>query len=123
MTALGDPIRERALELGRAMGQTEEYKALARARERIGDDREAVRRMNQLSGLEREVSAALHSGQEPSIAVQEEYEQVFSELQASPSYQALVAAQSNFDKILLRVNEEIGRGMESGSRSRIIMPS
>lgn len=123
MAELGDPIRERAQELGRAMGQTEEYKALTRARERIGDDREAVRRMNRLSELEREVSAALHAGEEPSAAVQEEYEQVFTELQASPSYQGLVAAQSNFDKILLRVNEEIGRGIESGSRSRIIMPS
>jgi cell fate (sporulation/competence/biofilm development) regulator YlbF (YheA/YmcA/DUF963 family) len=123
MAELGDPIRERAQELGRAMGQTDEYKALTRARERIGDDREAVRRMNRLSELEREVSAALHAGEEPSAAVQEEYEQVFTELQASPSYQALVAAQSNFDKILLRVNEEIGRGIESGSRSRIIMPS
>jgi len=105
------------------MGQTDEYKALSRARERIGDDREVVQRMNRLSELEREVSVALHAGEEPSVAVQEEYERMFSELQASPAYQALVAAQSNFDKILLRVNEEIGRGMESGARSRIIMPS
>jgi cell fate (sporulation/competence/biofilm development) regulator YlbF (YheA/YmcA/DUF963 family) len=123
MAELGDPIRERAQELGRAMGQTDEYKALSRARERIGDDREVVQRMNRLSELEREVSVALHAGEEPSVAVQEEYERMFSELQASPAYQALVAAQSNFDKILLRVNEEIGRGMESGARSRIIMPS
>jgi cell fate (sporulation/competence/biofilm development) regulator YlbF (YheA/YmcA/DUF963 family) len=123
MAELGDPIRERAQELGRAMGQTDEYKALTRARERIGDDREAVQWMNRLSELEREVSAALHAGEDPAAAVQEEYERVFTELQASPSYQALVAAQSNFDKILLRVNEEIGRGMESGARSRIIMPS
>jgi cell fate (sporulation/competence/biofilm development) regulator YlbF (YheA/YmcA/DUF963 family) len=123
MADLGDPIRERAQELGRALGQTDEYKTLARARDRIGDDREAVQRMNRLSELEREVSAALHAGEEPSAAVQEEYERMFGELQASPAYQALVAAQSNFDKILLRVNEEIGRGMESAARSRIIMPS
>jgi len=123
MADLGDPIRERAQELGRALGQMDEYKTLARARDRIGDDREAVQRMNRLSELEREVSAALHAGEEPSAPVQEEYERVFGELQASPAYQALVAAQSNFDKILLRVNEEIGRGMESGARSRIIMPS
>ncbi|NJD11710.1 MAG: YlbF family regulator [Gemmatimonadetes bacterium] len=123
MAELGDPIRERAQELGRALGQTDEYRALTRARERIGDDRDAVRRMNRLSELEREVSAALHAGEEPAAAVQEEYERLFTELQASPTYQALVAAQSNFDKILLRVNEEIGRGMESGARSRIILPT
>jgi len=123
MAELSDPIRERAQELGHAMGQTDEYKALVRARERIGDDREAVQRMNRLSELENEVAAALHAGNEPAPEVKEEYERVFEELQASPGYQALVAAQSNFDKILMRVNEEIGRGMESGARSRIIMPS
>jgi hypothetical protein len=31
------------------------------------------------------------------------------ELQSSPVYQGLVAAQSNFDKLLTRVNEEISR--------------
>ena len=123
MAEISDPIRERAQELGRVIGQTEEYKALARARERIGDDRDAVQRMNRLSELEREVSAALHAGNDPSAAVQEEYERVFGDLQASATYQGLVAAQSNFDKILLRVNEEIGQGIESGARSRIIMPS
>jgi hypothetical protein len=44
-------------------------------------------------------------------------------VQASPVYQQLVAAQTNFDKILRRVNEEISRGMEAGAQSRIILPS
>lgn len=123
MADIGESIRERSQELGRAIGQTEEYKALGRARQQISDDREAVQRMNRLSELEQEVSQALHRGQEPAAAVQEEYERLFSELQSSPSYQALVAAQSNFDKILMRVNEEIGQGIESGARSRIILPS
>lgn len=123
MADISESIRERSQELGRAIGQTEEYKALGRARQQISDDREAVQRMNRLSELEQEVSQALHRGQEPAAAVQEEYERLFNELQASPSYQGLVAAQSNFDKILMRVNEEIGRGIESGSRSRIILPS
>jgi cell fate (sporulation/competence/biofilm development) regulator YlbF (YheA/YmcA/DUF963 family) len=123
MAEVSESIRERSQELGRAIGQTEEYKALGRARQQISDDREAVQRMNRLSELEQEVSQALHRGQEPAAAVQEEYERLFNELQGSPSYQGLVAAQSNFDKILMRVNEEIGRGIESGSRSRIILPS
>jgi len=123
MPGIEEPVRGRAQELGRVIGQTDEFRALARARERISDDREAVQRMNRLSELERAVSEALHQGEEPSASVQEEYERVFGELQATPGYQALVAAQSNFDKILMQVNEEIGRGMESGGRSRIIMPS
>jgi cell fate (sporulation/competence/biofilm development) regulator YlbF (YheA/YmcA/DUF963 family) len=123
MAEISDSITERAQELGRVIGQSEEYKALGRARERINEDREAVQRLNRLGELEREVTVALQSGREPSAEVQEEYERLFNELQGTPVYQGLVAAQSNFDKILMRVNEEIGRGMESGVRSRIILPS
>lgn len=123
MADLSESVRERAQELGRVIGQTEEYKALGRARQQISDDREAVARMNRLSELEQQVSEALHRGVEPSQEVQQEYERLFTELQGSAGYQALVAAQSNFDKILMRVNEEIGRGIESGARSRIILPS
>jgi cell fate (sporulation/competence/biofilm development) regulator YlbF (YheA/YmcA/DUF963 family) len=118
-----DSIRERAQELGRQLGQSEEYKALARARQRLTEDRAAVTAMNQLDALEQQVSLALHQGQEPSDEIKQEYERLFSELQGSPVYQGLVAAQSNFDKVLARVNEEISRGMEAGAQSRIILPS
>lgn len=123
MAEISDSIRERAQELGRVIGQSDEYKALGRARERINDDREAVQRLSRLGELEREVTVALQSGQEPTPEVRDEYERLFGELQGSAVYQGLVAAQSNFDKILMRVNEEIGKGIESGARSRIILPS
>lgn len=123
MADVNESIRERAQELGRVIGQTDEYKALGRARQQISDDRDAVTRMNRLSELEQQVSQALHEGREPTEEVQQEYERLFGELQGTASYQGLVAAQSNFDKILMRVNEEIGKGIESGARSRIILPS
>jgi len=116
-------MKEKAIELGRLLGQSDEYKALARARERLTTDREAVSAMTRLDVLEREISAALHNGQEPPESTKEEYEAIFTTLQSSAVYQGLVAAQSNFDKILARVNEEIGRGMETGSQSRIILQS
>jgi cell fate (sporulation/competence/biofilm development) regulator YlbF (YheA/YmcA/DUF963 family) len=116
-------MKEKANELGRLLGQSDEYKALARARERLTNDRDAVTAMNRLDALEREISASLHNGQEPPELTKQEYETIFSTLQSSAVYQGLVAAQSNFDKILARVNEEIGRGMEAGSQSRIILPS
>lgn len=118
-----DGMKERAQELGRLLGQSDEYKALGRARQRLTEDKDAVAAMNRLDALEREISTALHTGQEPDENAKQEYEQVFGALQASPSYQGLVAAQSNFDKVLQRVNEEISRGMESGAQSRIILPS
>jgi cell fate (sporulation/competence/biofilm development) regulator YlbF (YheA/YmcA/DUF963 family) len=118
-----DGMKERAHELGRLLGQSEEYKALGRARQRLTEDQESLKRMSRLDELEREISTALQGGHEPSDEHKAEYEQLFMELQSSPIYQGVVAAQSNFDKILTRMNEEISRGMEAGSQSRIILPS
>ena len=46
MADISESIRERAQELGRVIGQSEEYKAVQRARERINEDREMVQRLN-----------------------------------------------------------------------------
>lgn len=116
-------ISEKARELGRLIGQTDEYKALGRARERFSDDREAVERVNKLSQLEAEITAALQRDEEPADATKDAYESTFGELQANASYQGMVAAQSNFDRLLQKVNEEISKGVESGAQSRIILPS
>src|SRR5690349_6677185 len=114
-------MKTRAQELGRLIGQSDEYKAMSRARESISKDEPSVGRLSKLSELEREIQNALQQGAEPAEAIQQEYERLFGELQVSPLYQALAAAQSNFDKVLMRVNEEIGRGIEMGSQSRIIL--
>lgn len=116
-------MKERAHDLGRLLGQSEEYKALGRARQRLTEDGQAVSAMERLDALEREISEALHRGEEPGDAAKQEYEQRFMELQSSAAYQGMVAAQSNFDKLLARVNQEISRGIEAGSQSRIILPS
>jgi hypothetical protein len=42
------------------------------------------------------------------------------EVQSDPAYQQLVAAQSNFDKLMLKVQEQIMEGMRKGAESRII---
>ncbi|MGH7476222.1 MAG: YlbF family regulator [Longimicrobiales bacterium] len=118
-----EPILEKATELGRMLGQIEEYKALQRSRSRVNEDRDAVALINKLGELEAEVSRSLQRGEPPPEETQQAYEQAFSELQASAVYQGLVAAQTNFDKVLGRVNEQIGRGMDAGSQSRIILPS
>jgi len=118
-----DNTMEKARELGRLIGQTEEFRALDRARERVTSDRELVRLTNRLAELEETLGNALRRGETPDEEVRDEYERTFSELQASATYQSLIAAQTNFEKVLARVNDEIARGMEAGARSRIILPS
>jgi cell fate (sporulation/competence/biofilm development) regulator YlbF (YheA/YmcA/DUF963 family) len=114
---------EKARELGRQLGQLDEYRAMERARQRFSEDAESVEAMTRLQRLEQEIGRALQAGEEPAEAMTAEYEQRFATLQGSPVYQGLVAAQSNFDKILTRVNDEITKGMEAGAQSRIILPS
>jgi cell fate (sporulation/competence/biofilm development) regulator YlbF (YheA/YmcA/DUF963 family) len=116
-----DGMKERAHELGRLLGQSDEYKALTRARERLVEETALVETMNRLDQLERDIAAYLQNNMEPGDAEKAEYERLFTELQGSMAYQGLVAAQSNFDKLVTRMNEEISRGMEAGARSRIIL--
>lgn len=118
-----EAMLEKAKEVGRLLGQTPEYKALQRARQNLNEDREAVEQVNRLAQLEQELGSMLQRGEEPPSDKQTEYEEVFSQLQSGSRYQALVAAQSNFDKLLQQVNEQIGAGMEAGAKSSIIMPS
>ena len=117
-----DTIQERAREIGRLLAHTDEYKALKRANEQLADDREAVTVLNRLSTLEGELASALRSGNEPTVEEQQEYEGAVERLQQMTAYQSLVAAQSNFDRLMVRINEEIAKGIEAGEQSRIIFP-
>ncbi|MCI0434270.1 MAG: YlbF family regulator [Gemmatimonadetes bacterium] len=117
-----DAIKERARELGRIVGQTQEYQALERARTRVNEDRELVRTINRLSELEVQIGNALRSGNEPSDETKDAYEREFGVLQASSVYQSLVAAQANFEKLLAHVNDQVTQGITTGSQSRIILP-
>lgn len=119
---MNDAMLEKAKDVGRLLGQTEEYKELQRARQRLNEDRETVELVNRLADLERQLTTQLQRGEEPDESSRTEYEETFSKLQSGPRYQALVAAQSNFDRVLQKVNERIGEGMEAGSKSSIIMP-
>lgn len=120
---MADHIADKAKELGRLLGQTPEYQALDRARARIHEDRELTKVINTLAQLESEIAQSLQRGMEPPDETKQKYEQNFAVLQSSPVYQGLVAAQSNFDKQLTRVNEHISQGIEAGSQSRIILPT
>lgn len=120
---MNEAMLEKAKDVGRLIGQTDEYKALQKAQERLNEDRETVELVNRLSELEKQLQGMLQQGQQPSEEDQEEYQELMSELQGGPRYQAVVAAQSNFDKVVKKVNEKIGEGIEAGAASSIIMPS
>ena len=74
---------EKARELGRLLGQSEEYKALKRAKERVSNEREIVTMLTRLGELEQEIGRALQSGEEPAPNTADEYEQIFSAVQVA----------------------------------------
>ena len=119
---MSDRILEKARELGGILGQTAEFGALTRARKRIEEDETLRPLIEAMDTLERELAEMLQRGEQPDEAFRERYESSFGALQSNSAYQGMVAAQANFDRILARVNEAIGQGMEQGAGSRIILP-
>jgi cell fate (sporulation/competence/biofilm development) regulator YlbF (YheA/YmcA/DUF963 family) len=114
-------IMEMARSLGNALARTDEYQALRRAASAADDDRAIAEQRSILERLEGSITTALRAGQDPDEETARAYEAAVSTLQANSTYQGLVAAQANFDKIVQKVNETIAKGLDEGAESRIIL--
>ncbi|MGD2135447.1 MAG: YlbF family regulator, partial [Gemmatimonadales bacterium] len=77
----------------------------------------ALKRLKELS---EQIEAGAAEGREPSDDQKQEYGRLVDEIQQDSNYQQMVAAQSNFDKLMYRVNEQIMEGIREGASSRII---
>lgn len=113
-------IADRAADLGRLVGQSEEYQALKRANDRLMEEQDLRAALERLRALQLKVAEQLDKGLEPSIEQQQEIDGLVGKVQVHPAYQGVVAAQSNFDKLMMKVNEWILDGIKQGSQSRII---
>lgn len=113
-------IWDKAEELGRLIGQTPEYKALRRAEASLRDDAEAQAKVDLIQRLARQMDELVAQGQMPDQATAETYETAVRELEVSPSGQAYAVARANFEKVMIKVNQLIGQGMEKGAQSNII---
>lgn len=114
---------EKAEELGRVISQTSEYAYLKSARRDIDEDRDATETLNRLSRLQDRVLDYVRRDEEPPEELREEYAELQELIQGSSRYQSLISAQANFDKLMEKVHRSIGRGIQKGEESRIIVPS
>ena len=112
---------EKAKELGDLLGRTDEYQAVKRAIQAADEDKDLTVLRKELEGLEQSIETSLRSGKEPDAETAQSYESAVGRLQANSTYQRLVAAQSNFDRVMARVNQAIAQGMDEGGKSRIIL--
>ena len=113
-------IDEKALELGRLLGQSEEYKALRRASERLREDAEVQRQLADVERLAQGIEQTSQQGKEPSREQVEQYDRALQSVQANAVYQQVVAAQANFEKLMAKVNARIYEGLKQGAASPII---
>jgi cell fate (sporulation/competence/biofilm development) regulator YlbF (YheA/YmcA/DUF963 family) len=113
-------IDQKAQELGRLLGQSDEYKALLRASDRMKEDatcRELLAEVERVAGT---IEKASQEGKEPTKEQVEQYDRALQSVQGNSVYQQVVAAQANFEKMMAKVNARIYEGMKQGSASPII---
>lgn len=113
-------IEDKALELGRLIGQSDEYQAMRRAETSLKDDKETVAKLDQIQTLAKQIDQLVGQGQMPDEATTQSYEEAVRALELSPVGQAYVVARSNFDKLMARVNQQMSAGIERGATSNII---
>jgi cell fate (sporulation/competence/biofilm development) regulator YlbF (YheA/YmcA/DUF963 family) len=115
-------ILERATEVGRLVSQTPEFRRLKQSHQDIGEDREATGRIHEMRQLQTDMLQQMERGEEPPEDSRRKLETLSEELQGSTRYQALIAAQANFDRLMEKVQESIGSGIRAGEESRIVIP-
>jgi cell fate (sporulation/competence/biofilm development) regulator YlbF (YheA/YmcA/DUF963 family) len=113
-------IDQRAKDLGRLIGQSEEYKALKRANDELGADRDAVANLQRMEELRRNAQRMLQRGEEPGPEMERELDELLGKVQVTTAYQRAIVAQENFDKLMMQVNGWIAEGIKSGAASPII---
>ena len=113
-------LEEKAEELGRILGQTDEYKALRRATEGLRDDQEVQKVLAEAERLAQEIERVAQQGKEPGKEQVEQYDRALQSVQGNAVYQQMVVAQTNFQKLMDRINARIYEGMKKGAASPII---
>ena len=113
-------IEDKAKELGRLIGQSNEYKEVKRASDALNEDKETVALLQRMDQLRVDAQRMIQRGERPTQEMEHELDRLLVQVQGRASYQRLLVAQENFDKTMGRVNDWILDGIEKGAASPII---
>ncbi|HEY3745849.1 MAG TPA: YlbF family regulator, partial [Gemmatimonadaceae bacterium] len=94
-------LEEKGKELGRIIGQSPEYQALKRSSEALNDDKAAVALLQEMEKLRGEAQRLIQSGESPTPEMEQQLDSMLEKIQSQAAYQRAVAAQENFDKLML----------------------
>jgi len=113
-------IEEKAQELGRLIGQSSEYQTLRRAEKALQEDAETRGRLEKIFQLARQIDEQVAARKIPDEATVTAYEVAVRDLEVSTQGQAYVIARANYEKLMTKVNQQMGTGIERGASSSII---
>jgi cell fate (sporulation/competence/biofilm development) regulator YlbF (YheA/YmcA/DUF963 family) len=113
-------IEDKAKELGRLIGQSTEYKEVKRASDSLNEDKDTVTLLQRMEQLRVNAQKMFQRGERPTEDMERELDGLLTQIQGRSTYQRLLVAQENFDKIMGRVNDWILEGIEKGASSSII---
>ncbi len=113
-------LEERARDVGRLIGQSDEYKAVKRSSDALTADRESSQMLTRMEAIRQQAQQMIERGEQPGNDMEQELDQLLEKVQVNPAYQNAVVAQDNFDKLMLRVNQWIADGIKTGAASPII---
>ncbi len=113
-------IDEKARDLGRLIGQSPEYQAVKRANDALGGDQTAVGLLQEMERLRGEAQRMMQRGERPTEEMERQLDELLGQIQTNGTYQRLLVAQENFDKLMAKVNDRILEGIEKGATSSII---
>ena len=113
-------IEDKAKDLGRLIGQSSEYQAVKRASDLLNDDKDTVSLLQKMEQLRVDAQRMMQRGERPSEDMERQLDTLLGQIQVRATYQRLLVAQENFDKVMGRVNDWILEGIEKGATSSII---
>ncbi len=113
-------LSDKAVELGRLIGQSAEYQAVKRANDALNGDKEVVTALQRMETLRRDAQAMIEKGEQPTAEMEAELDTLLGTVQGNSLYQRFVAANENFDKVMTQVNQWMLDGIKKGATSSII---
>ena len=113
-------LNERATELGRLIGQSAEYQAVKRTNDSLTGDKVAMALLEKMETLRQDAQKMMDKGESPSPDMEQELDRLLGEVQTNPTYQRVMVAKENFDKVMAQVNQWILDGIRKGATSSII---
>ena len=114
-------LEEKAKDLGRQIGQTEEYKLVKRSGETLNGDAAAVALLKEMEKIRTDAQRMMERGEQPTPEMEQQLDDLLGRIQVNPVYQRAIVAQENFDKLMAQVNVWILDGMKKGVASPIII--